>query len=102
MEKITSKTGGVLDFCKTSARVLLSFMLILVAMVTGASSGVMMAEASNLPDAGVTAAGADGTGGTSGIATETQGREDGDPEFYSKRLISVSSRFARCQPRLTR
>ncbi|MCM1356418.1 MAG: hypothetical protein NC212_08445 [Staphylococcus sp.] len=71
--------------CKTG-KALLSFMLILVAIVTGASSGVMMAEASVLPDAGVVSTGADGTGGTGGIATETQGREDGDPEFYSKQI----------------
>ena len=36
--------------------------LMILAFVTGASSGVMMAEASNLPDAGKTTAGADGTG----------------------------------------
>ena len=35
--------------------------LMILAFVTGASSGVMMAEASNLPDAGKTTAGADGT-----------------------------------------
>ena len=34
--------------------------LMILAFVTGASSGVMMAEASNLPDAGKTTAGADG------------------------------------------
>lgn len=72
--------------CK-SARWLFGFMLTLIAFVVGASSGVMMAQASELPDAGVTNAGADGeTGSTAGIATETTGREDGDPEFYSKQI----------------
>ena len=33
------------------------------------------------PDAGKTTAGADGTGGTDGISTETGGRETGDPDF---------------------
>ena len=56
--------------------------LMILAFVTGASSGVMMADASNLPDAGKVTAGADGTAGTDGIATETGGRENGDPNFY--------------------
>ena len=38
--------------------------LMILAFVTSASSGVMMADASNLPDAGKMTAGADGTGGT--------------------------------------
>ncbi|MCM1077769.1 MAG: hypothetical protein NC411_10465 [Bacteroides sp.] len=69
-----------------TARFMLSLALAFIAIVVGASSGVMMAEAANLPDAGKTVSGAEGTGGTSGIATETQGREDGDPEFYSKQI----------------
>ena len=49
---------------KKAASFLSRIMLILLAFVTGATSGVMMADASNLPDAGKTEAGADGTGGT--------------------------------------
>ncbi len=78
---------------KKTTRFLLSFMLSMIALVAGASSGVYMAAASGLPDAGKTNAGADGTGGTDGIATETQGRDDGDPNFYmqdiDKRIIKI-------------
>ena len=78
---------------KTATRFLFGFMLSMIALVSGASSGVFMASASNLPDAGKTNAGADGTGGTDGIATETQGRADGDGNFYmqdiDKRIIKI-------------
>ena len=73
-------------------------MLAVLAFVTGASSGVMMAEATNLPDAGKTNAGADGTGGTDGIATETQGRADGDPDFY---MADVDKRIIKIRPMAT-
>ncbi len=73
-------------------------LLMLIAIAVGASSGVMMAEAANLPDAGKTASGADGTGGTGGIATETQGREDGDTEFYSK---EIDGRIIKIRPMAT-
>ena len=74
-------------------------MLMILALVTGASSGVMMADATNLPDAGKTAAGADGgDGGTGGIATESQGREDGDPNFY---LTDVDKRIVKIRPMAT-
>lgn len=80
-----------METVKKTTRFLLSFMLSMIALVAGASSGVYMAAASDLPDAGKTNAGADGTGGTDGIATETQGRTDGDPNFYmqdiDKRII---------------
>ena len=72
--------------------------LMILAFVTGASSGVMMAEASNLPDAGKTTAGADGTGGTDGISTETGGRETGDPNFY---LSDVDKRIVKIRPMAT-
>ena len=72
--------------------------LMILAFVTGASSGVMMAEASNLPDAGKTTAGADGTGGTDGISTETGGRETGDPNFY---LGDVDKRIVKIRPMAT-
>ena len=61
---------------------MLSFVLTCLSVVLGASSGVVMAAASALPDAGVTAGG-DGEG-AAGIATESQGRVDGDPEMYTK------------------
>lgn len=73
-------------------------MLAMLAFVTGASSGVMMAEATNLPDAGKTNAGADGTGGTDGIATETQGRADGDSDFY---MADVDKRIIKIRPMAT-
>ena len=44
---------------KKTVSFLSRIMLMILALVTGASSGVMMAEATNLPDAGKTAAGAD-------------------------------------------
>lgn len=63
---------------KSNFKFLVGLMLTLVALFTGAPGHVMMADATNLPDAGVTASG-DGNGSSpGGIATETQGREDGD------------------------
>ena len=57
----------------------LGIMLTFIALLSGAGSGVMMADASNLPDAGKTTGGDGGNGnGAAGIATETQGRGDGD------------------------
>lgn len=74
-----------------------SFLLMILAYVAGASGGVMMAAASNLPDAGKTNTGADGSG-PGGIATETQGREDGDPDFYSK---EIDDRIVKIRPMAT-
>ena len=51
---------------KKATSFLCRIMLMVLAFVTGASSGVFMANASELPDAGKTTAGADGTGGTDG------------------------------------
>ena len=64
---------------------MLGLLLTFIALVSGASSGVMLADASNLPDAGKTTGG-DGGNATppTGIATETAGRQDGDPDFYTK------------------
>lgn len=65
------------------------FMLMLISIVVGAANGVMMATTAELPDAGKTGSGADGDGSgdaNGGIATETGGREMGDPEFYSKEI----------------
>lgn len=81
-----------------AGRFILGLILTLAAVVTGASSGVMMAAASELPDAGVTESGADGTGDTGGIATETMGRDSGDPDFY---LSDVDKRVVRIRPMTT-
>ena len=83
---------------KKSTSFLYHVMLTLLAIVIGASSGVTMAAASDLPDAGKTNAGADGDGGndpTAGIATETQGRTDGDPNFY---MADVDKRIVKIRP----
>ena len=92
-----------------------SFVLTLVSVLVGAHSGVMMAAATNLPDAGKTSGGAGGdvapdtpaarnvhnpSGyyGPDGIATETEGRADGDPEMYSK---EVDKRITKIRPMAT-
>lgn len=79
-------------------KTILSFVLSLVAIVAGASLGVIMAAATNLPDAGKTNAGADSTGGADGIATETQGRADGAEGFY---LEDVDKRIVKIRPMAT-
>ena len=95
-----------------ASRWVFGILLTFIALVSGAGSNVMMADASNLPDAGKTAAGDGGNGGgNSGIATETQGRTDGDQELYTKdidqRIIKIRpmatpvdqiSRYAKSQP----
>lgn len=73
-------------------------MLMMLAFVTGVSGGVLMANATELPDAGKVEAGADGTGGTGGIATETLGRGEGDPNFY---LSDVDKRIVKIRPMAT-
>lgn len=83
---------------RKTGRWLFGLILTLVAVVTGASSGVMMAAASALPDAGNTEGGADGTGGTGGIATETFGREEGDENFY---MQDVDKRIVKIRPMAT-
>lgn len=83
---------------KKATSFLCRIMLMVLAFVTGASSGVFMANASELPDAGKTTAGADGTGGTDGIATETAGRTDGDSNFY---LSDVDKRIVKIRPMAT-
>jgi hypothetical protein len=68
----------------------------LLGVLLGASSGVMMANASNLPDAGVTNAGEGAS--NDGIATESQGRLDGDPEMYTK---DIDKRITKIRPMAT-
>ena len=81
---------------KKAGSFLLTLMVTLLTFLTGASSGVIMANASNLPDAGVTNSG--GPDGTGGIATETQGRADGDPEFYTK---DIDGKITKIRPMAT-
>lgn len=95
---------------------MLNLALLVVTFATGAHSGVMMANASGLPDAGVTTGGEGGTHGTvdtvtnerrhdldpSGIATESAGRDTteglGDGEFYLK---DVDKRITKIRPMAT-
>ena len=60
-------------------------MLTIFAFVLGSSNGVVMAAATDLPDAGVEQAGNPGEV-PGGISTETGGRAEGDPEFYTKQI----------------
>lgn len=83
---------------KKAKSFLCRILLMMLAFVMSASSGVIMADASNLPDAGKTTGGADSTGGTDGIATETAGRENGDPNFY---LSDVDKRIVKIRPMAT-
>ncbi len=71
--------------------------LMMLVLLTGASGEVMMANATELPDAGVTESGAvgDGVTGNEGIATETFGRDNGDPDFY---LSDVDKRIVKIRP----
>lgn len=95
---------------KKSTSFVFSLLLTMLTFLTGASSGVVMAAASGLPDAGKTNSGA-GNDSPDGIATESQGRQDGDPEFYTKdidkRIVKIRpmatpidqiSRYAKAQP----
>lgn len=79
-------------------RMAFGLLLMVLAVITGASGGVMMAVAADLPDAGKTSSGAEGTGGHGGIATESQGREDGDSDFYSK---EIDQRIVKIRPMAT-
>lgn len=79
-------------------KTILNFMLSLLAVVVGATSGVMMATASALPDAGKTNAGDGKNGGAEGIATETQGRADGGEGYY---MEDVDARIVKIRPMAT-
>lgn len=70
--------------------------LLIAAFVLGVSGHVAMAAAAPLPDAGVTSSG--NPGETGGIATETQGRADGDPEMYTK---DIDSKIVKIRPMAT-
>ena len=78
---------------------MLNLLFGIAALLVGAHSGVVMAAATDLPDAGKTASGAGGvTTPPDGIATETQGRADGDPEFYTK---DIDARIVKIRPMAT-
>lgn len=81
---------------KKTALFVLNLALSMIALVVGATSGVFMAAATDLPDAGKINAG-EGDGGA-GIATETQGRIDGDPNFY---MQDVDQRIVKIRPMAT-
>lgn len=85
---------------KKNVKSVFSFVLNLVALVTGAATGVMMAAASNLPDAGKTntSQGYNPNDVPGGIATETQGRADGDSEMYTK---EIDKRITKIRPMAT-
>lgn len=74
-----------------------TIMMTFLSIVTGAASGVMMADAAALPDAGVTDSG-NPSEIPGGIATETRGRADGDPNFY---LDEVDKRITKIRPMAT-
>lgn len=76
-----------------------NIMLSLFALLLSVNSGVVMAAASTLPDAGKT----EGGNGTIdktpiGIATETTGRIEGDPEMYTK---DIDDRIIKIRPMAT-
>lgn len=83
---------------KKTFKFLCRLMLMVLAFATGASSDVLMANATNMPDAGVIEAGAASTDATAGIATETAGRDYGDPDFY---LEDVDKRIVKIRPMAT-
>ncbi len=83
---------------KKASSWMMSFLLAFFALIFGAHSGVMLADATALPDGGVSAAGDAPDGGAGGIATETQGREDGDDEFYTK---DIDKRIIKIRPMAT-
>lgn len=84
---------------KKTINVLGHIILMVLVFVTGVSSEVLMAGATDLPDAGKTSAGAAGTDDpTGGIATETEGRTEGDEHFY---LSDVDKRIVKIRPMAT-
>ena len=72
-------------------------MFAIVALIFGAGNGVFMANAADLPDAGITDSGA-GDDNATGISTESQGRTDADPEFYTK---EIDKRITKIRPMAT-
>ena len=84
---------------KTSFKVLWSMLLLVATALTGVGADVLMAAATDLPDAGNTEGGEGGIATPpEGIATETQGRADGDPDFYLK---DIDKRITKIRPMAT-
>jgi hypothetical protein len=87
---------------KNLGKMLTSLALTLVCALIGASSGVMMADATptSMPDGGVTLSGENGDANNpnGGIATESTGREVTDPNFY---LNDVDKRIIKIRPMST-
>lgn len=88
---------------KSTKRNFLRMGLGLLGMLFGAVDGSMMAMATPLEDGGNSNGGSyrgddNGNGTTDGIATETQGRADGDPEMYSK---DIDQRITKIRPMAT-
>ena len=76
-----------------------SMIALVATALTGVGADVLMASATNLPDAGNTEGGNGGVDTTpEGIATETQGRADGDPDFYLK---DIDQRITKIRPMAT-
>lgn len=74
-------------------------MLMFVALLVGGANGVMMAEATELPDAGKQEGGEPSLDtANEGIMTETFGRDNGDPDFY---LQDVDKRIVKIRPMAT-
>lgn len=82
---------------KKATTIFCRLMLLVAAVLTGASSGVFMANASVLPDGGKTEGSLE-TDSANGISTETFGRTKGDGDFY---LSDVDKRIVKIRPMAT-
>ena len=83
---------------KTLWSIVVAFLTTMLAYLTG-TSGVMMAAASDMPDAGKHEGGEGNLGNDGeGIATETGSRENADPEFYTK---DIDKRITKIRPMAT-
>lgn len=82
---------------KKLSRFLLNFGLTLIIALLGINSGVFMAAAGDLPDAGKTEGG-EGNENPKGISTVTAGQALGDEEFYSK---DIDERITKIRPMAT-
>lgn len=92
------KKNGI-PILTSMGKYLFSLVLLLLTAVTGVGAEVFMAAATDLPDAGVTESGEGGVATPpEGIATETFGRANGDPDFY---LQDVDKRIVRIRPMST-
>lgn len=75
---------------------MMRLLLTLLTILTGAGSGVMMAAAADLPDAGKTNSG--NPPDVNGIATETQGMDDGADDYYAK---DIDQKIIKIRPMAT-